>query len=73
MIDIEHPPYSPDLATIDFHLFGPLKKHLGDLYFKTDDEVQQAILMGLHNLAADFFYVSFYTTGANTLTTMVTV
>jgi histone-lysine N-methyltransferase SETMAR len=23
---LEHPPYSPDLAPSDFHLFGPLKK-----------------------------------------------
>jgi hypothetical protein len=26
---LDHPPYSPDLAPSDFHLFGPLKKHLG--------------------------------------------
>jgi hypothetical protein len=26
---LDHPPYSPDLALSDFHLFGPLKKHLG--------------------------------------------
>jgi histone-lysine N-methyltransferase SETMAR len=26
---LEHPPYSPALAPIDLHLFGPLKKHLG--------------------------------------------
>jgi histone-lysine N-methyltransferase SETMAR len=26
----ENQPYSPDLATSDFHLFGPLKSHLGD-------------------------------------------
>jgi histone-lysine N-methyltransferase SETMAR len=24
----EHPPYSPDLAPSDFHLFGPMKEHL---------------------------------------------
>jgi hypothetical protein len=23
---VEHPPYSPDLASSDFHLFGPVKK-----------------------------------------------
>jgi hypothetical protein len=23
-----HPPYSPDLAPLDFHVFGKLKKHL---------------------------------------------
>ncbi|GBN30167.1 Mariner Mos1 transposase [Araneus ventricosus] len=25
---LEHPPYNPDLAPSDFHLFGPLKKYL---------------------------------------------
>jgi hypothetical protein len=25
---LEHPPYSPDLAPSDFHLFGPLKYRL---------------------------------------------
>jgi histone-lysine N-methyltransferase SETMAR len=26
---LDHPPYSPDLASGDFRLFGPLTKHLG--------------------------------------------
>jgi histone-lysine N-methyltransferase SETMAR len=25
---LSHPPYSPDLAPSDYHLFGPLKDHL---------------------------------------------
>ena len=25
---LKHPPYSPDLAPSDFHLFGPMKEHL---------------------------------------------
>jgi hypothetical protein len=25
---LQHPPYSPELAPSDFHLFGPLKHHL---------------------------------------------
>jgi transposase len=25
---LQHPPYSPNLAPSDFHLFGPLKQHL---------------------------------------------
>jgi hypothetical protein len=24
---VNHPPYSPDIALIDFHLFGLLKEH----------------------------------------------
>jgi hypothetical protein len=34
-----HPPYSPDLATGDFHLFGPVKVHLEGQKFKTNDEL----------------------------------
>jgi hypothetical protein len=37
---LEHPPYSPDLASSDFHLFGPLKDHLVGKCF-ADDEVTE--------------------------------
>lgn len=40
---LPHPPYSPDLAPCDFHLFGPLKTHLGGRRFKTDDDVKKAV------------------------------
>jgi histone-lysine N-methyltransferase SETMAR len=39
---LEHPPYSPDLAPSDFHLFGPLKKHLGGKSF-ADEEVETEV------------------------------
>jgi hypothetical protein len=32
-------PYSPDLTPSDFHLFGPLKNHLGGKRF-ADDRVE---------------------------------
>ncbi|UYV81448.1 hypothetical protein LAZ67_20001231 [Cordylochernes scorpioides] len=35
-----HPPYSPELAPSDFHLFPALKLHLGGKHFANDDEVQ---------------------------------
>ncbi|UYV62508.1 hypothetical protein LAZ67_2000896 [Cordylochernes scorpioides] len=35
-----HPPYSPDLAPSDFHLFPALKLHLGGKHFANDEEVQ---------------------------------
>jgi hypothetical protein len=35
-----HPPYSRNLAPIDFHLFGPLKEFLEGKHFKSDDEVK---------------------------------
>jgi histone-lysine N-methyltransferase SETMAR len=53
---LDHPPYSPDLAPSDFHLFGPLKKHLGGSRFSTDGEVQQAVMSWLQALDTDFFY-----------------
>jgi histone-lysine N-methyltransferase SETMAR len=53
---LDHPPYSPDLAPSDFHLFGPLKKQLGGRQFATDGEVQQAVMSWLQALDTDFFY-----------------
>jgi hypothetical protein len=47
---LDHPPYSPDLAPSDFHLFGPMKKHLGGRRFATDGEVQQAVMSWLQAL-----------------------
>lgn len=35
-----HPPYSPDLAPSDFHLFPALKLHLGGKHFANNDEVE---------------------------------
>jgi histone-lysine N-methyltransferase SETMAR len=37
---LERPPYRPDLPSSDFHLCGPLKKHLGGKRF-ADDEVAE--------------------------------
>ena len=38
----DHPPYSPDLAPSDYHLFPNLKKHLRGQRFSTDDELKSA-------------------------------
>ena len=40
---LQHPPYSPDLALSDFHLFGPLKHHLSGERFPGDDAVERAL------------------------------
>jgi hypothetical protein len=37
-----------------FHLFGPLKEHLGDRWLATDADVKQAVTFWLHTLATDF-------------------
>lgn len=46
-----HPPYSPDLAPCDYHLFTHLKEHLGGMQFDDEDEVKRY----LNDMAASFY------------------
>ena len=48
---LDHPPYSPVLASSDFHLFLHLKKKFDD-----DDEVQDEVITWFKEHAADFYY-----------------
>lgn len=50
-----HPPYSPDLAPSDFHLFMHLKKWLGSQRFEDDGELKDAVSSWLKAQAADFY------------------
>lgn len=52
---LPHPPYSPDLAPSDYHIFGPLKEALGGKKFSTDDEVKTAVHAWLCSQPQDFF------------------
>ena len=40
---IDHPPYSPVLATSDYFLFPNLKKHLAGKRYESDDDVISAV------------------------------
>jgi len=40
---LQYPPYSPDLAPSDFHLFGPLKHHPSGERFPDEDAVERAV------------------------------
>ena len=40
---LPHPPYSPDLAPSDFHLFPRLKKFLGGKRFSSNDELKATV------------------------------
>jgi len=51
---LDHPPYSPDLAPNDFHLFLHLKKHLAGKKFD-DNEVQEEVMTWFKGQAADFY------------------
>ena len=52
---ISHPPYSPDLAPSDFHLFGPLKESLRGRYFSRDEEVKNAVRKWLKTQPVEFY------------------
>jgi len=50
-----HPPYSPDLAPSDYHLFPGLKKQLKGRHFSSDAEVIAAAETRLGGQPSDFF------------------
>lgn len=52
---LDHPPYSPDLAPSDYHLFLHLKQHLGGQRHDNDDDVKMTVMQWLTKQAADFF------------------
>ena len=51
----DHPPYSPDLAPSDYHLFAKMKVWLATQRFRTNEELMDGVNNWLHNLAAPFF------------------
>ena len=51
----DQPPYSPDLAPSDYHLFTKMKVWLATQRFHTDEELMDGVNNWLHNLAVSFF------------------
>ena len=52
---LPHPPYSPDLAPSDFHLFGPMKDGLRRQRFPSNDPVVRAVKQWATSAGADFY------------------
>jgi len=52
---LDHPPYSPDLAPSDYHLFPGLKKQLKGHHFSSDAEVIAAAVTWLDGKTFEFF------------------
>ena len=52
---IPHPPYFPDLAPSDYHLFGPMKKGLWGNRYGNDGKVKTAVLNRLRHQPAEFY------------------
>jgi histone-lysine N-methyltransferase SETMAR len=51
----DHPPYSPNLALSNYHLFTYLKNWLGSQYFNNDEESMEGVKMWLSSQVADFY------------------
>ncbi|GBM24492.1 Histone-lysine N-methyltransferase SETMAR [Araneus ventricosus] len=52
---LEHPPYSPELSSCDFHVFGPLKQAIRGHRFTTDDEVCDWVQAWIRQQPTSFF------------------
>jgi len=53
---LDHPPFSPDLAPSDYHLFSGLKKQLKGRHFSSDTEVIAAAKTWLDGQPSEFFF-----------------
>ena len=56
---LNHPPYSPDLAIADFHLFGTMKQPMRGRVFSSRDEVIAASNSSLRALPSTFWEEGF--------------
>jgi hypothetical protein len=52
---LSHPPYSPDLAPLDYHLFRPLKDYLRGHHYETDEAVQEAVRSWMRGAGTDLY------------------
>jgi len=52
---LKHPPYIPDLAPSDYHLFGPLKNALQSRRLSTEKDVREAVHKLLREQPKTFF------------------
>ena len=55
---LDHPPYSPDLALSDCHLFSGLKKQLKGRHFSSDAKVIAAAETWLDGQISELFWVA---------------
>jgi hypothetical protein len=58
---LDHLPYSLDFNPSDFHLFGPLKNHLGGKRFADGEEVETEVQYWLIQQSNGFYAAGFDT------------
>jgi hypothetical protein len=56
---VPHPPYSPDLAPCDFHLFPKMKEDLCGYLCDSDEEVERIVRTWMKKQSVGFFRDSF--------------
>jgi histone-lysine N-methyltransferase SETMAR len=54
VVEVEHSPYSPDLAPSDYYLPPRLKKHLKECRFSSDEYLKEAVEKFIEDLSKDF-------------------
>ncbi|CAG5008678.1 unnamed protein product [Parnassius apollo] len=54
--EVQHPPYSPDMAPSDYYLFPNLKRDLRGTKFSSDEELQAAVFSHFEDKKCDYFY-----------------
>ena len=52
---LPHPPYSPDLAPSDYHLFGFVKNQMRGQHYKTNEALQTAVRQCLWATGTEFY------------------
>ena len=52
---LPHPPYSPDLAPSDYHLFGPMKLHMKGMRHENDDNLKTTVTKWLREQPPEFY------------------
>lgn len=52
---LPHPPYSPDLAPSDYHLFAPMKDPLRGVHFTCEREIKAALKNSLAQFSSEWF------------------
>lgn len=52
---LPHPPYSPDMAPTDYHLFRSLQDHLAEKRFKDDNDIETDIEKFFMSKSEDFY------------------
>jgi histone-lysine N-methyltransferase SETMAR len=54
-ITVPHPPYSPDLAPTDYHLFRSLSNHLREKKFNDENDVKMELANFFGQKSKDFY------------------